>query len=233
MQELSTSTAIPTNAIKTEALTSMSASFERFCLAAGLEALAEMMEQGALAACGERHERGCRRKAHGWGKTKGKIGFHGGKVEMARPWLRGHHQGKPTLGRPLAPALGAQRRRGKCAPRRPRGGRGAPTQRVPPPPGPGADPGHAGRRLIAWRELVARSAGQWRSSNGVAAEVLGIPNDEALQEAVEAAEACASGGWSAPFAAARVFGLARRALAPASGRSASQRVGRSDRRMVG
>ena len=89
MQELSTSTAIPTNAIKVEALASMSASFERFCLAAGLEALAEMMEQDALAACGERHERGRRRKAHRWGKTKGKIGFHGGKVEMARPRLRG------------------------------------------------------------------------------------------------------------------------------------------------
>ena len=53
MQEPSTSTAIPTNAIKAEALASMSASFERFCLAAGLEALAEMMEQDALAACGE------------------------------------------------------------------------------------------------------------------------------------------------------------------------------------
>ena len=48
MQEFSTSTAIPTNAIKAEALASMSASFERFCLAAGLEALAEMMEQDAL-----------------------------------------------------------------------------------------------------------------------------------------------------------------------------------------
>ena len=74
MQELSTSTAIPTNAIKAEALASMSASFERFCVAAGLEALAEIMEQDALAACGERHERGSRRKAHRWGKTKGKIG---------------------------------------------------------------------------------------------------------------------------------------------------------------
>ena len=73
MQEPSTSTAIPTNAIKTEALASMSASFERFCLAAGLEALAEMMEQDALAACGERHERGRRRKAHRWGKTKGRT----------------------------------------------------------------------------------------------------------------------------------------------------------------
>ena len=75
--------------MKTEALASMSASFERFCLAAGLEALAEMMEQDARAACGERHERGRRRRAHRWGKTKGKIGFHGGKVEMARPRLRG------------------------------------------------------------------------------------------------------------------------------------------------
>jgi len=67
----------------------MSASFERFCLAAGLESLAEMMEQDALAACGERHERGDRRKAHRWRWTKGKIGFHGGKVEIERPRLRG------------------------------------------------------------------------------------------------------------------------------------------------
>jgi len=89
VKEHSTSTAIPTNAMKTEALASMSASFERFCLAAGLEALAEMMEQDARAACGERHERGRRRRAHRWGKTKGKIGFHGGKVEMVRPRLRG------------------------------------------------------------------------------------------------------------------------------------------------
>jgi len=89
VKEHSTSTAIPTNAMKTEALASMSASFERFCLAAGLEALAEMMEQDAVAACGERHERSGQRKAHRWGKTKGKIGFHGGKVEMVRPRLRG------------------------------------------------------------------------------------------------------------------------------------------------
>jgi putative transposase len=99
MQELNSSTAIPTNAIKAEALASISASFERFCLAAGLEALAQMMEQDALAACGERHERGSRRKAHRWGKTNGKIGFHGGKVEMARPRLRGFdgkEQGLPS-----------------------------------------------------------------------------------------------------------------------------------------
>ena len=84
---------------------------------------------------------------------------------------------------------------------------------------PGADPGPAGRRLIAWRELTSRSAGQWRSSFHAAAEVLGIPNDEALQDAVEAAEACAGGHRPAPFAAAQVFALARRALTPADGRA--------------
>ena len=67
----------------------MSASFERFCLASGLETLSEMVEQDATAACGERHERGSQRQAHRWGRTKGKIGFHGGKVEIERPRVRG------------------------------------------------------------------------------------------------------------------------------------------------
>ena len=58
MEKHTTSTAIPTYALKAEALASMSASFERFCLAAGLETLSEMLEQDATAACGERHERG-------------------------------------------------------------------------------------------------------------------------------------------------------------------------------
>ena len=89
MKEHTTSTAIPTHALKAEALASISASFERFCLAAGVEALNEMMEQDAAAVCGERHERGERRKAHRWGRTRGKIGFHGGKVEIERPRVRG------------------------------------------------------------------------------------------------------------------------------------------------
>jgi transposase-like protein len=89
MKEHTTSTAIPTHALKAEALASMSASFERFCLAAGVEAPNEMMEQDAAAVCGERHERGERRKAHRWGRTRGKIGFHGGKVEIERPRVRG------------------------------------------------------------------------------------------------------------------------------------------------
>jgi putative transposase len=88
MKGLTTSAAIPTSALKTEALTNISASFELFCLASGVEALAEMMDRDAQAACGPRHARGLDRRAHRWGKTKGKIGFHGGKVEIERPRLR-------------------------------------------------------------------------------------------------------------------------------------------------
>jgi len=79
---------------------------------------------------------------------------------------------------------------------------------------PGANPGPAGRRLLAWRELCARSIGHWRSSFQRAAEVLGVPHDEALQEAIDAAEAGAGDKRPAPFAAAQVFALAWRALKP-------------------
>jgi Protein of unknown function (DUF1403) len=85
---------------------------------------------------------------------------------------------------------------------------------------PGADLGPAGRRLIAWRALTAGSAGHWRSSFAAAAAALGVPHDEALQEALEGAEACAGGGRPAPFAAAQVFGLAGRALTSGVGRPA-------------
>jgi putative transposase len=84
-----TSTSLPASAMKVKALATMSASFERFCLAAGVEALTEMMEQDAQAACGPRHGRANGRRAHRWGKTKGKIGFHGGRVDVERPRLRG------------------------------------------------------------------------------------------------------------------------------------------------
>jgi transposase-like protein len=48
-----------------------------------------MMDRDAEEICGPRHARGGDRRAHRWGKTKGKIGFHGGKVEIERPRLRG------------------------------------------------------------------------------------------------------------------------------------------------
>ncbi len=97
MNRLITSTAIPARAVKIEALANMTASFESFCLASGIEALAEMID--ARRACGPRHARGKNRRAHRWGKTKGKIGFHGGKVEIERPRLRsfdGKEQALPS-----------------------------------------------------------------------------------------------------------------------------------------
>ena len=83
---------------------------------------------------------------------------------------------------------------------------------------PGADPGPAGRRLIAWRELSARSVGHWRKSFHAAAETLGALQDEALQEAIAAAEGCAGGDRPAPFAAAKVFAFALRVLTQGAGR---------------
>ena len=67
----------------------VSASFDRFCLAAGIEALGAMMEKDAEEACGARHARGEGRRGHRWGRTRGKIGFHGGKVAVERPRVRG------------------------------------------------------------------------------------------------------------------------------------------------
>ena len=83
---------------------------------------------------------------------------------------------------------------------------------------PGADPGPAGQRLLAWRELSARSVGHWRSSFPAAAAALGVAHDETLQEAIDDAEACAAGAGAAPFAAAQVFAIVRRALTQNAGR---------------
>ena len=89
MNKVTTSTAVPTRALKLEALSNIFASFESFCLASGLDALPEMMDHDAQAICGPRHARGRERQAHRWGKTNGKIAFHGGKVDIERPRLRG------------------------------------------------------------------------------------------------------------------------------------------------
>ena len=63
----------------------VSASFDRFCLAAGVDALGAMMEKDAEEACGARHARSEGRRGHRWGRTQGKIGFHAGKVTVERP----------------------------------------------------------------------------------------------------------------------------------------------------
>src|SRR5271170_4540347 len=76
----------------------------------------------------------------------------------------------------------------------------------------GADPGPAGRRLRAWRALAAGPGGQWRSAIAGAADALGVRAVDGLPQAIEAAEGCAEGHRPAPFAAARAYCLATRAL---------------------
>src|SRR5271167_3602150 len=93
---------------------------------------------------------------------------------------------------------------------------------------PGGDPGPAGKFLLASRELGQRPTRQWRSSFAAAAEVLGVPHDEALEEAIEAAEACAAAARPAPFAAARAFAVARRALTSSAGRPSAGRGGEGE-----
>jgi hypothetical protein len=70
------------------ALAEMTASFERLCLAAGLEALGAMMEADVAALCDPRHGRGGGRRAQRGGRRTGPIGVHGGKILLTRPRVR-------------------------------------------------------------------------------------------------------------------------------------------------
>jgi putative transposase len=72
-----------------EAWQAVDACFGRFCLAAGIEALQAMMAADVEDLCGKRHARGLERRGHRWGRTRGKIGYHGGKVDVIRPRVRG------------------------------------------------------------------------------------------------------------------------------------------------
>ena len=74
-------------------------SFERFCLAAGIGAIEQMLCEDAQRLAGARHSRDRDRRGYRWGMTKGKIGFHGGKVAVHRPRVRsldGHEVELPT-----------------------------------------------------------------------------------------------------------------------------------------
>ena len=88
-------------------------SFERFCLTAGIGAIEQMLCEDAQQLAGAPHSRGGGRVGHRWGRTRGKIGFHGGKVAVHRPRVRsydGHEVALPTwtsgAGRGLAWSLG-------------------------------------------------------------------------------------------------------------------------------
>ena len=65
-------------------------SFERFCLTAGIGAIEKMLGEDAQQFTGAPHSRGGSRAGYRWGRTKGKIDFHGGKVAVHRPRVRGY-----------------------------------------------------------------------------------------------------------------------------------------------
>ena len=97
MKTNSRSSAVKATAHLTEAWDVVQASFERFCLTAGVATLTKMMEQDSAALCGGRYERSDGKAAHRWGKTQGKIGFHGGNIEVERPRVRARAGGELAL----------------------------------------------------------------------------------------------------------------------------------------
>ncbi len=97
MKKNSRSFAVKATAHLTEAWEVVQASFERFCLTAGVATLTKMMEQDSRQLCGGRYERSDGKAAHRWGKTQGKIGFHGGTIEVERPRVRARMGGELAL----------------------------------------------------------------------------------------------------------------------------------------
>jgi hypothetical protein len=65
-------------------------SFDRFCLTAGIGAIEQMLGDDAQQLTGGPYSRGEHRVGQRWGTTKGKIGFHGGKVAVHRPRVRSY-----------------------------------------------------------------------------------------------------------------------------------------------
>ena len=69
-------------------------SFEQFCLLAGLSSLTQMLDEDAETLAGQPHARDPGKPGYRWGRTKGRLGFHGGKVELERPRVRSKSSGK-------------------------------------------------------------------------------------------------------------------------------------------
>ena len=97
MKKSTTSATVVPVTIVEEAWQEVGASFERFCLTAGIATLARMMEEDADGLCGPRYGHADGKDGHRWGKTKGKVGFHGGKVEVERPRVRTRKGGELSL----------------------------------------------------------------------------------------------------------------------------------------
>jgi transposase-like protein len=63
----------------------------------GITTLSQMMTEDTERLCGPRHGRSGSRAGHRWGRTKGKIGFHGGTIPIERPRVRASDGGELPL----------------------------------------------------------------------------------------------------------------------------------------
>jgi putative transposase len=97
MKRNTTPAASEAMALVEQAWQDVGASFERFCLTAGIATLSSMLEADAVQLCGPRHGRDSARTGHRWGRTKGKLGFHGGTVPVERPRVRSRAGGEVPL----------------------------------------------------------------------------------------------------------------------------------------
>ena len=77
MKTNSTRSTVNATALVTKAWEAVGASFERFCLIAGIATLTKMMEEDATALCGRRYERSEGKSADRWGNTKGRSASTG------------------------------------------------------------------------------------------------------------------------------------------------------------
>ena len=106
-------------ALVKDAWQDVGASFERFCLTAGIATLSRMMTEDAERLCGPRHGRSGMRTGHRWGRTKGKIGFHGGTVPVERPRVRSRDGAElPLPSWEAALSVGRHRKLGGALPHR-------------------------------------------------------------------------------------------------------------------
>src|SRR3979409_879614 len=96
----------------------VSASFDRFCLAAGIETLGAMMEADAEVACGPRHSRSEDRRGNRGGRTRASLGAHGGQDRL--PCWQGRNRAtsgaRAQWERTAAGKLGASGQRGLAPP---------------------------------------------------------------------------------------------------------------------
>lgn len=113
MTKTTMSPAYPVTPRLEEAWAAVDACFGRFCLTAGIEALQAMMGDDVEELCGPPHARSTTRRGQRWGTTRGKIGYQGGKVDIARPRVRSH--GGEELALPSWSAASAEDWLGKTA----------------------------------------------------------------------------------------------------------------------